>query len=378
MSDQRKRVWILGAGFSYPLGAPLFHQLFSEPMVKMVEMYSVYLMGKHAVREEDRRRLVEMRAAYECYIGGHCSALSDCHPSPSLWSNPEQFLQCICDLRHGFKDTNPMYRSVLALAEQSIKKASEYREWVKPIALGESANLDFIIRGAISELALEVSVFLEGSDFSAERFNPHARWLESLNTTNTDSIVTFNYDLAVERLAKNLEEDFPIHVLTGATDVDSVNLVEGTLPIAKLHGSVGSTLDAIEFNAPATADELSDLITSSRRIAGICIPGPQKANASFNPIWDKACEYIQDADEIHIVGYRFPETDSLALNRIRSAVLNSKKAQIIYVVLGDDVNSPHIRRLESLFSNLGERPRIVKAVPRFAQDHLLCVSSGKY
>ena len=81
---ETKRVWILGAGFSLPLGAPLFKEIYSETLQQQVDVI--------ASRKISRPYLRSLR---RCYRHGAISLYRAGYKKH--WHDPEQFLRRFSD-----------------------------------------------------------------------------------------------------------------------------------------------------------------------------------------------------------------------------------------------------------------------------------------
>jgi hypothetical protein len=331
------RVWILGAGFSRPLGAPLLNDLLSENTRHEI----------HA-RFNGSAGLVDDAIAEKVY---------DAVRRPLGHTNVEELLEF---LDAAATPDTPQARRVAV-------------QWP-----GAAGKCDVLSRRARRIVAAECCAFLESNPVVVgtrdrarvcERWLPYATW--GWNLTAADTMITFNYD----RLLENLREELTRAAANGAewdhgpplrvVEVPADLSRPGAVKVLKVHGSVDWLLDGAggfrvaRGNPWLTADEL-DL--------AIGTPGPGKLHAATGPfawLWKAACEAIRAAKEVILVGYRFPETDSFARNQILDALRDSSVEQV-QVVLGP--HSPDAPRVQSLIRMT--RPAKVVTRPLWSQDFL--------
>lgn len=199
-----------------------------------------------------------------------------------------------------------------------------------------------VMKAAKLALAIEVSFFLHGNSLEAECWGPYKRWMRAL--TAGDTILTFNYDLALEILARHPSCQQQLRLL-----------MEGAFPpptdigpaLVKLHGSSGMVIDAQK--KAILCEHPLEFLQHPEHEVGILAPGPEKAALDEDgDLWSHAKNAIQHADEIHILGYRFPETDMLAEWIILKALANQPKSSAVHIVLGPGTGSPTVRRVKEL------------------------------
>jgi hypothetical protein len=103
----------------------------------------------------------------------------------------------------------------------------------------------------------------------------------------------------------------------------------------------------------------------------IAPPGPSKATTCaqcFDPLWLKAEERLRQAHAVVFMGYRFPETDAEARTRLLTS-LSEAQSPVRHVVLGPDVKSPEVRRLESLLA-WTDKEAAYRVHPLYTQDFM--------
>jgi hypothetical protein len=343
MTNGPKVVWILGAGFSKPLGGPLLGQLLTPGSFQDIR-----------ARYGKEHALVSPAAQFACHVYHYGRAYEEgCLverklPGERLWADAEEFLDML----------DAAAESKGSLARPTIERillavCTHYRGSLPP----GSSDVGQMRDAARRLLAAECSDFANraslGVDHDAsvvpERWSAHVDWMKQLNSRHT--IVTFNYDRALERMGRHLRkepqpDDGPLVMLPGA--VSDEKKIAQQVRLLKLHGSVDwrRTLDGIsrvrdDFALEGPCEELV-----------IATPGPTKSKVTeaLEPLWVTAEAEIKAADVVAFVGYRFPPTDATARRRILGAIekraLNRDRALLLHVVLGPQ--SPDTPRLVEL------------------------------
>jgi len=140
------------------------------------------------------------------------------------------------------------------------------------------------------------------------------------SNTNVYSIVTLNYDLIFEKLSQYLTRFFPKEgQLEFGLRSSPVNASDDHLvPLAKLHGSVEcDTIIAPTWNKAI-----------SRAILGV---------------WTAAHKLLSSANEIRIVGYSLPVADAYIKYLLKSAVVTSPHLKQIDIICRDYDGSTRAR-----------------------------------
>jgi hypothetical protein len=330
---ERKTVWILGAGFSRSLGAPLLETLFRQQHGR--DFTGVVPQGS-LVQDVIRTQMV--------FNSGR---------KVGLWEDAEVFL-AFTDDAWGRQPTDDY-------------KQREFAQLVE--------NLDFSLCGLRPDqtdppykkapstvrraLAFETSRFLRFSNPEKdEAWQPYLRWAKLLRTQpEVNSIVTFNYDRVPEMLG--LFVPLPHQIGTGSA-----------VPVYKVHGSTNWRVNRNNPSRPHV--ELNEVTIENDLELALAAPGASKASLSqtlFEPLWGEAVKAISEADEIVIIGYSFPKTDALARHMLLDA-LHRDTTQVgddghhltrqAHLVLGPDVDVPKNRRvLELIRHRMGSRRGVV-------------------
>lgn len=323
-------VWILGAGFSKPLGGPLLTDLFSQRLTNEL------LAHFRAVAPEVAR---DLEVADNVYRGRGNRESVKLRGLP--WGNPEQFLElldigCCADAR---SETRAIVARKIAAATSQTEAKAE----------GNLTRYSAVTRRYFAAAA---SLFLEGQSLASERWSPYRAWAKQLRPN--DTVLTFNYDEVPERLADEtsmLRVVLPHEAALAAEGTDT----GGRALILKLHGSVIWSRPRAgpgDANVVEVFDSWMDALRAPADPL-IATPGPGKVGVGrglLAPLWDLACKRIRAADVIVFVGYRFPETDNEAKQRLLDAIRSrdSDRPLTAHLVLGADVNATDPRRLGGL------------------------------
>lgn len=288
--------------------------------------------------EKDEDRLNGLRRIGSIYR----SYSPDGRKTKTFWANVEEFLEKVDCFSTSGKPS-----SIIEMVLSDCK-------------LSNIGTCDELRRFALSRICLEVESYIQTVQPHSERLSPYRHWISKLRSN--DIIISFNYDTLVETVAKISESQLNTPMPGGNGTADRPTLL-------KLHGSVDWTRshDGGMENRRSYND--SPLGISSTCNPIIATPGASKGKfvIDFKSHWEQARNAVQNADYIHIVGYRFPESDSAAiLNPMRDC----KESTKVNIVLGPDLTRPDVVRVRNLVDrNLGVDTNVI-AQPFYAQDYL--------
>lgn len=300
-------VWILGAGFSRPLGGPLLSELFSEAAGFLLEYRHKHPGGI-------------LKAEFFEERDGVVNAYKDLLNRKRI-ANAEEFLE---------------------LLDKGVRRefGSDSRLKVELRGLPQAPEL--LLEHAKKVLAAECNEFVYDVDVTNdERALPYKRWLKQL--TNQDAIVTFNYDTLIEEVAKFCN---PLWVPV-PLQADDPN--DGKCSVFKLHGSVDWEFIESETVQVTRNKKPYDLVNQGKSIA-IAHPGNSKMQLSrinFGRLWDQAKSVLRTADVIHIIGYSMPPSDAYGREFLLDAVRHSD-AKRIEIVLGPGASDDKLRLMRML------------------------------
>lgn len=182
-NDERRAervVWLLGAGFSKPLGGPLFSELLSENTGRWVRAW-LSSRGLDIPDLED--------AVFKFDYGR----------SSRLWANAEECLSLVDEAR-----TNDVARVVVGNGTA--------------LPTGEIEKLGFVLRRFVAAATSHFVDQAERSSELPEAWEPFRSWAKSLS--EADSIISFNYDRVVELLLKRAEKNLTPLKLHGTVPSD--------------------------------------------------------------------------------------------------------------------------------------------------------------
>lgn len=353
-----KRVWILGAGFSRPLGGPLLPDLM-RPEVK-ANLGATYPEAPYRQGDDGLHDLVLQIYGYGSrYQQGNFGSLTK-PEGENIWADAEQFLDYL-DTAVAGGPSSPAFKRLTNVVEFL---ANSFR-----LGTNDVKQVLRLSRAAKRLVAGTCSAFLTGADPNTERWEPYVKWATRLGSN--DTIITFNYDCVLELLNRRSKN---IHVVRLGGDHGS----PGCAPLLKLHGSVNWKISGLapdDSTLPKGEEQIEVLPQDDFDFSLKCLdhelaiasPGPIKKAVSagwFAELWDIAARAIEDADAVVFIGYRFPPSDSHARQRLLTALSrNSRPYLAVHTVLG--LGSPDTPRLTQLLrfalserepQPFGERP----------------------
>lgn len=329
-----RRVWLLGSGFSKPLGGPLLRDLFRQE--RFEDCLSFFPRGEYP-------QLGDSLPWVQLIFG--------IGVNEGIWENAEQFLVYVDD---AFSGHVVQKRKRLLKLIQRMTMPAELLRGAPPATsypeVGIPDSLNRVVRRA---LAAECSRFLLGADPKQdELWLPYREWVGSLDP-DSDVILTFNYDRVVELVAGATEA--PIFLPT-----PTVKKRKGTIPLLKLHGSVDWRLredpsDNSQLVLDAHRIPENEILKSPDDVPAIAPPGGSKARfvaRHLQFLWDAAEAALRDADQLIVVGYSFPDTDPGVAHRFLSVLAEgSTRHRQAHIVLGPDIMSATTRRVVALFKS---------------------------
>lgn len=349
-----KHAYILGAGFSVPLGGPLFNDLLS---IRLLRFYDHLFDDRPPnVNEASwnfvRRLPVFVKQALQKGVEG------EGYPRnlPSIDVNAEQLLEFMEAMAHG--KTNWLCRllrsdvNTLGSSEQSI---------------GEKAKIAFRLLKV--RLAIEVVKYLDDVPRESDRWLPYHEWFASLGSD--DTIITTNYDPVLEMLASVEDSAVDFSTIHFDGQIRSANNKHGIgLPsLFKIHGSYDWQMVDGEIQRRPVR-EISDLF---ERDIAIGTPGLEKFQLLSDPLsrpWAIAKERLKQAHVVSIVGYSLPETDNLARMDLLEILGMNPDLKSVNIVLG--ARNERGVRAKSLVEQVTRYRADVKVrlLPIYAQDYL--------
>jgi len=274
------------------------------------------------------------------------------------WRDAEEFLEVLDNARSDQNKKsiiNDVFVQLRLATPQSTHPVRKRFQHVFELPkLPEPADLAKLARRMI---AASCSSFLEGIDETAarakERWLPYQQWLGLLR--EGDSILTFNYDRVVELLEPSVGPRQSAHsrwgvevhgVIPDPDRLDEARLAK--LPVLyKLHGSVNWNVENGKVRElkwePSNLDASINL--------AIATPGDSKmdmAGGMFGQLWKQAETALFKAEEVYLIGFRFPASDAFPRDRLLAALRRNDRPELnVHVVLGPD-QTPDLRRVLAL------------------------------
>lgn len=361
-----KTVWVLGSGFSKSLGGPLLDGLFG-----------------HKAEQETKAvfpQLADRDVAYQVFR----------KHQGVLWEHAEDFLDYIDT---ALLPDSPQ-RKILE-GHLNVTASEVYGSDPKPVPIEELRRL------AVITVAAECSTYTAHCDVRAEAWGPYVDWACKLG--ESDTIVTFNYDLALEKIgeAKDVRAIGVGTIAFPHNHQGELRTLEGSgvCEIFKLHGSADWAFnDGGVYKRLKGLGEVADPGGFQLLIA---TPGATKARhvgKALRVLWGRATDALSEAEAVVFIGYRFPPSDSASRARLLKAIGDNKCPYLkIHTVLGPNVNDPDVVRLKGLLTHtlraagrvdaedvrrtspLGRLPSAYSVVtqPLLAEDFLTVVSPGE-
>jgi len=246
----------------------------------------------------------------------------------------------------------------------------------------EALDLQEFRRCTKRVIAASCSVFLERISEeiarTRERWSPYQEWLKRLR--QNDTIMSFNYDRVIELLSPRIPGEggvsygWGVHVAgidrtTVERDREEEARMAGLPTLLKLHGSVDWTLS----NGLVEQCDWSRNLLSAPNVPAIATPGPEKVNMAqsfFDRLWTAAEDSLKTADEIYLLGFRFPESDAHPREKLLAALLENNVTNLkVNTVLGPDVLGRDSRRVLELLRWTAHARVVTDSLRDTAFDH---------
>ncbi len=285
-------VYVLGAGFSQPLGLPVI----SDFLEKAQDQYAAHPENFKEFRLvfEEVIRLSRVRRAYLAPLHNIEEILSLLEMRDLLGGKrrSRRFERFICDV---IKYHTP---------EPTPRGDLNHSNWHN-LVFSNPAPLDDFLRFALCLLGLRVV-----DDRSRIQAPLSASVQVTLRAASAVdyAVVTLNYDRVLEACADHISEVLG-HDVGFSTDSKSVEA--GGVLLAKLHGDVGT---------------------------GSIIPPTwsKGSRKDFQPTWKLAYEALAQATQIRVIGYSLAESDTYVRYLLKAAALESGRLKRFDILCKDD------------------------------------------
>ena len=331
--ENKRTVWLLGAGFSQALGGPLLADLFRP-------------------REWREDELVFPTKEFPSLSWDLCFSRLFCEVGrkEGIWQDAEDFLATVDSAhRNGSDVWKERFR--LMFERMSSNGSIPFGTFnAKDFAYAQSRFVTnpVAIRRA---LAAECSAFLWELDEQDERWHSYREWVKTL-TPGSDTVISFNYDRVLEELAEKHASNLKV-LLPSECPGEATPRPSNVVPVLKLHGSVDWQQNE---SKQIVRGNLKDMLASELTAPFMAAPGRSKQDAvvELGPLWGEAQRALKDADALEILGYGFPATDTKARAEIQLAFANQevrRRRRRIDVVLGPNTNRPEAQRVIALLES---------------------------
>ena len=320
----KQTVWVLGAGFSRSLGGPLMTELFAP--VPEADDLAYFPQKPYGDLAHD---LSMTRKVFQHGLKQRC------------WADAEDFLAKVDE---AFDERGPSWNVLERVVRQRSHPSRTLDDYL--------ANIQRITRRT---LAAQTVRFVLDPKLEDERWLPYREWAKTLEP-GRDTIITFNYDTALERISAvergRLQTPLP-------ASIPGIANITRTVPVYHLHGCVEWVVEGTGI----THVDIEEALDGQREIA-IGIPGPNKsafAKTMVLPLWHAADDALADAENLVFVGYAFPKTDTMAHIRLLREIRKDRcteSRRYAHLVLGRDIHSvDHARMVAMMESCHGPRRR---------------------
>lgn len=352
--DDKKVVWILGAGFSVPLGGPLFRALISDQTREALLNWEDFTRQRWTCEVPDGRggldgfrtsAGVSAKIIQKLYQVG----LNDQAGAIRVWEDAEQFLERL-EIAGGDDSGSLLVKDIkgrLGLTAGSNPDEAHSRALK---CFGGEDGLKALHREGVRFVAGACTQFLwraEGNPAivdRSEQWDPYRRWFDSLHPGH-DSVITFNYDRALDLLSesggrRSHNRDLFFSPVGPSADYFNEHC-RSCVPVYHLHGHVGWRTDLtgekiVQGKTDRSGRANLPIAHEDPEFAVIGVPGQSKLTwpeTLLKDVWDRATKAIASADAVVFVGYRFPETDNMA-KRVLLKALRVRPKAMVHVVLG--------------------------------------------
>jgi SIR2-like protein len=286
-NSMEKYVYILGAGFSAPLGIPVMKNFLEKAKDQFSRKPDEY---KHFAEIFDKiNQLHECTYHYDCDIG-----------------NIEEILSILLTLDN-IRGTNNagLFRTFIKdVIEYYTPNSSELDivddTSVVPKAYKSSPYVQFV------STVFNLEIQTKNTEYPVKRSNSTMGYniistlkdIKKLETHSNHSFISLNYDLVLETVIENINQPFGSKHCFCKDEEPDYNMP----CLAKIHGCISKSESII----PPTWNK------------GELSPSTKKA-------WKLAGTLLQNAHHIIIIGYSLPETDFYIKYLLKSASISNKK-----------------------------------------------------
>lgn len=287
-------VYILGAGFSAPLGLPVMKNFLMKSKDMFAEQPDKYAHFKRVFE------LINEMSTVKNYFAANLF-------------NIEEILSIVeMRARIGEKEEAPVTKYICDVIQHFTPAPFEvlpegFRgNWHQNLADPER-RWEPYVSFALSLLGADVKQSSTATGHGSFIFNYSATPIKAPKARY--SVITLNYDLVLEtvstQMRKRMQGGWKLNFQTDFSKQPSFG--ESVVPLAKLHGSV----DTGSIIAPTWNKAVSKEMEST---------------------WQQAHKSLEEANQIRFIGYSLPEADAYIRYLLKSAIINCRHLRNIDVI----------------------------------------------
>lgn len=241
-------VWLLGAGFSKPLGGPLFGELFSPESERFVNAWVRWRLSSLAAED------VPLTLAREVFDNG---------TEEGIWQDAETCLAMLDEARSDKVTHLALTESLGGFDRDGA--GSTYKQLSQFLAVAA-----FLFVDKVREMA----------DLP-EAWDPYISWWKRLNSN--DAIISFNYDRVVEEIGRRSPKQVTLLKLHGSVPDDLVDRIEKNLAISEIGMPGPSKTSARHLHFEPVWKEGAELLRQANRVVviGYSFPRTDSSVRSF-------------------------------------------------------------------------------------------------
>lgn len=297
-------VYIIGAGFSAPLGLPLVANFIEKARDQYAAEPKRYV---HFRRVFDRMNLLaRVRTAYHAPLHNIEEVLSLMEMQDTLANGHSRrhLEQFILDVVNHYTPQ---------LAPPEGLNHGNWHNFAFSVEHGWDGYLKFV--AGLFRLAVQDDRRGSGG---AKNFHEHITPESLRGNTPEYAVITLNYDRVLELCANHLEDILGVGVRFATDDEVKADGVWRHVPLAKLHGDVES---------------------------GRIVPPTwsKGRNREVIPSWRRAYQVLAGATQIRVLGYSLAESDTYVRYLLKTAALQSERLKRFDVACLDVDGSVHER-----------------------------------
>lgn len=292
---KKKVVYVLGAGFSKPLGIPTMREFYDKARDLYDENRKEFKSFEDL--ERDLQRLYKIAAFFK----------SDHKNIEEIFSLIEMGLLLG---NENLKTTKEAVKDFICyVIEKTTPDKTSFDRSKIPVNYGQlnkgvfGKNNEYSMYGDFVAGLFQIKFT---SSQKANQTEPEKFVFSVPDETSTKySIITLNYDMVIENCVELLKECYPDSETLALTD--STETAKNSLCLVKLHGSIKDK----QIIPPIWNKNIERKIWEN---------------------WKTAYNLLKDADHIRIIGYSLPEMDINVRYLLKSSILEPQKSKSIDII----------------------------------------------